>query len=71
MSSIYTYSVITSAAEAFKDKVPYLIALVEKDDGSHVLSRIEGYTEGREIKVGMPVEFVSDDEHGNPLFRLV
>lgn len=66
---IYTYSIITSAAEAFKDKCPYVIAIVERDDGSHVMARVEGYSEGQPVSIGMPVAAVGADEQGYAVYK--
>lgn len=67
-SEIYAYTVIHSAAEFFKDKVPYLVALVN-DGEQTVFTRIEGYTEGSEVHIGMEVE-LSSIENSIPIYRL-
>jgi len=69
-AKIYTYTVVTSAAEAFKDKVPYLIAVLEDETGRFT-SFVEGYKEGVEVKIGMEVEAVqAGDGAGNAVYRL-
>lgn len=65
---IYTYTVIRSTSEAFKDKTPYVMAVIDKGD-SKVLARIEGYNEDRAISIGMVVPFWKNDESGNPIYR--
>lgn len=65
---VYTYTVIRSTSEAFKDKTPYVMAVIDRGD-SKVLARIEGYKEGQEIAIGMKVPFVKNDEAGNPIYR--
>ncbi len=67
--TLYTYSVIHSAAEAFKDKTPYVIALVEAEGVPRHMARIEGYREGLAISIGMTVDFAGDDGHGNRTYR--
>jgi len=71
-ASIYTYSIIYTASEDFKDKTPFVVAVVE-DDNSRFLTRIENYKEGYddEIKIGMTVEFDRMDENGKPLYKFV
>lgn len=64
---IYTYSIVHSATEAFQDKVPYVIAVVENSDGRH-LARIEGYNEKTPVEIGMEVAFSRDDQDGNPVY---
>jgi uncharacterized OB-fold protein len=68
--TIFTYSVVHSGTEAFKDKTPYVVALVEENQGIR-LARIEGYTEGKLINVGMDVEFFAEDENGNPIYKFL
>lgn len=65
---IYTYSIIYSAAEAFKDTVPYVVAVVENSAGRR-LARIEGYTDKTRVEIGMEVEFLKADADGNPIYR--
>ena len=68
--TIFTYSVVHSGIEAFKDKTPYVVALVEENQGIS-LARVEGYTEGKLINVGMDVEFFAEDENGNPIYKFI
>ena len=68
--TVYTYSVIHSAAEEFKDRTPYVVALVEEDGQARVTSFLEGYDGQQEIYIGMAVEYVRDDPAGNPVFKV-
>lgn len=65
---VYTYTVIRSTSETFKDKTPYVMAVIDRGD-SKVLARIEGYQEGQAISIGMKVPFLKNDETGNPIYR--
>lgn len=67
---IYTFTVITSAAEDFRDKVPYAIAVVEEENRK-ALAFIEGYSDDMKIAVGQEVEFIRNDERGNPIYKFV
>lgn len=67
---IYAYTVIRSTSEAFKDKTPYVMAVVDRGDDK-VLARVEGYQEGQAISIGMKVPFWKNDEAGNPIYRFV
>lgn len=67
--SIYTYSIVRSATEAFKHKVPYVVALVD-DGGERRACLLEGYAEGVPVSIGMVVGYSHDDERGNPVYRL-
>jgi uncharacterized OB-fold protein len=66
---IYTYTIVYSAAEAFKDRTPYVVALVE-EGGRRAMSLLEGYRDGKDVKIGMEVEFVREDAAGNPIYKL-
>ena len=68
--TIFTYSVVHSGTDAFKDKTPYVVALVTENQGIS-LARVEGYTEGKFINVGMEVEFFAEDENGNPIYKFI
>lgn len=68
--TIFTYSIVHSGTETFKDKTPYVVALVEEGERIR-LARIEGYTEKTEIRVGMEVELPADDGAGTPLCRFM
>ena len=69
-ATIYSYTVIYSAAEAFKDKTPYAVALVD-EDGKRIMASIEKIITPEEIAVGAAVEFSCNDENGNPQYRLI
>jgi uncharacterized OB-fold protein len=68
--TLLTYSIVHSGTEAFKDKTPYVVALVEERQRIR-LARVEGYTEGTEVKVGMEVEFLAEDEKGGTIYRFI
>jgi uncharacterized OB-fold protein len=40
--TIYTETVVHIAPEAFRDQVPYQVAIVAFDDGGRLTARIEG-----------------------------
>lgn len=64
---IYTYTIINNATEAFRDNVPYVIAIIN-DGNNKTMARLERYVEGQQISVGIPVEFVDEE---NTVFRLL
>ncbi len=68
--TIYTYSIIHSGTDSFKDKTPYVVALVEEDRRIR-LARVEGYTEETQVNIGMEVEYLAADERDNPIFRFI
>jgi uncharacterized OB-fold protein len=71
---IYTFAVYRRAFHpAFKDDVPYVVAVVELEDGPFFLSNIVECNPD-EVSCGMPVEVVWEDvaeDFALPKFRRV
>jgi uncharacterized OB-fold protein len=66
--TLFTYSVVHSGMDAFKDQTPYVVALVK--EGQQIrLARVEGYTDRHELVVGMDVDFMAEDQEGHPIYR--
>jgi uncharacterized OB-fold protein len=58
---VYTYTVVYHATHAaMADKVPYISALVELDEGPRVLTNLRNCTEGN-VRVGMAVALVFEE----------
>ena len=70
IGTIYSYTIVTSAAEAFKDKTPYVLALVE-ENGAKVLAFIDSYRENMEIKIGDKVECIGTDDSGKKVYKFL
>ena len=68
-TTIYTYSVLFSSTEEFKDKTPYISAILEKENGERFASLVEGYTDGIAISVGQEVKSATNAE-GNTIYSL-
>ncbi len=70
--TVYTYTVVRRAATpAFADKVPYVLAIVELEEGPRMLTNIVGCPP-EEVSVGMPVRATFEkysDEVGLVFFR--
>ncbi len=66
---IYTYSIIYNTFESYEDKIPYVVAVVEDEEGNRYGAYVEGYKEGMEIHVGDSVERVGTGETGNLICR--
>ena len=50
---VYSFSVVHRApGPAFKDDVPYVVAIVKTDEGPHLLSRVTGVAP-EAVKIGM------------------
>jgi len=62
--NLYSYTVTHVPALGFEDKVPYLVGLVELDEGVRIISNLSGITEDN-AKIGMPLrvtwEKLTDD----------
>ena len=71
-ATIYSYSVIYSSTFDFQDKTPYLCAVLETSPENRLVSFIEGYKEGTEVKIGQQVYRVkSKDGIGADRYSLV
>lgn len=61
---VYSYTIVYRAPAAFADEVPYVVALVDLDEGARLLSRLVGVTPDS-VAIGMPVQVtfhpLSDD----------
>lgn len=68
--TILTYSVVHSGTDEFKDKTPYVVALV-KENQQIRLARVEGYDDQTYVTVGMEVAYTADDERNNPVYRFL
>lgn len=68
-SKIYTYSIVYSTSEQFEDKVPYVTAILEDDEGVRFPSFVAGYTEDEsEVFIGQEVVFMWSDEAGRAIY---
>jgi uncharacterized OB-fold protein len=54
---VYSYTLITSPPTGFELEVPYIIAIIELEEGARVTAQIvDGDYE--KVKIGLPVEMV-------------
>ena len=71
--TIYTFTIFRVAFhKAFKDKLPYTVAVIELDEGPKLVSNIVD-TPLNEVKIGKKVE-VTWDSYGNtflPKFKVI
>lgn len=66
---IYTYTVTRNTSLDFQDKTPYLVAILEDDNGNKKSEFIHGYTDGMEIHINDPV-VLEVDSNGNETHKL-
>ena len=69
-ATIYTYSVVYSSTEEFKDKTPYLTAILENEKGERFASLVDGYKDGAAVAVGQEVTYTGEDENGKATYSL-
>jgi uncharacterized OB-fold protein len=67
---VYTFSVVNSTTEAFKERAPYIVAVVIRSDGTRVVTLLEGYSPDKTIQIGAPVHLKHHDRLGNPVYVL-
>jgi uncharacterized OB-fold protein len=69
---VYTYTAVYHATHvAMKDKVPYISALIELEEGPRILTNLRNCSE-EEVSVGMPVRVLFEpltDEITLPQFE--
>jgi hypothetical protein len=63
---IRSFTVIYVAPEKFKDEVPYVVALINLDEGGAIMGRLIGVDPNKpeDIKVGTKVKFEASVEEG-------
>jgi uncharacterized OB-fold protein len=58
---VYSFTIVhRPPSSAFKDKVPYVVAIVALEEGPHLMTNIGGCAPD-EVRIGMPVEVVWED----------
>jgi uncharacterized protein len=70
--TIYSYTVVHQSPAAFADSVPYVVALIDLEEGVRLMSRVVD-TAPADVKIGAPVEVTFEDvtpEITLPMFRL-
>ncbi len=58
--TVYSYTIVRRAANpAFAEDVPYVLAVIELEEGPHLSGNVVGIAP-EEVRIGMPVEAVFD-----------
>ncbi len=65
---VHSFTVVHRAPPDFRDEVPYVVALVDLDEGVRMMTRLVG-VEPAGVAVGMPVEVAIQGEPRLPYFR--
>ncbi len=58
MGTIYSYTTMFSAPERFGEYVPYVVALIQLDEGPMITAQLTDVSP-EEVSIGMPVEMVT------------
>ncbi len=66
--TVYSFTVVHRAPAEFQDEAPYVVALVELEEGARMLTRLIG-VEPAAVRVSMPVEVTLQGEPRLPYFR--
>jgi uncharacterized OB-fold protein len=74
--TVYTFTVVyQNDLPPFRDRIPYVVAIVELDEGVRMTANIEGITP-EDVRCGMPVQVAFRDEQRSeeesvaiPIFR--
>ena len=67
---IYTYSILHSTSEEFKDRVPYVCAILERSNGERFASLLDGYKDGVKVDIGQVVRATGQDATGKTTYAL-
>ena len=65
---VYSYTVVHRAPPEFADEAPYVIALVDLDEGVRMMTRLVD-VDPKEVRVGLRVQVVFAGEPPAPHFR--
>ena len=65
---IHSYTVVHRAPPDYRDEVPYVVALVELDEGVRMMTRLVDVEPDR-VRVDMPVELAIRGDPRLPYFR--
>lgn len=68
--TIYSYTVVHVAGKELMDKVPFVVAVVELDEGGRVTTNIVD-SNIDDIKIGKSVKFSHLNDFDRPLFKLI
>jgi uncharacterized protein len=65
---VHSFTVVHRAPPDFRDQVPYVVALVDLDEGVRMMTRLVD-VEPAAVRVGLPVEVAIRGEPRLPYFR--
>ena len=66
--TVHSFTVVHRAPPAFAAEVPYVVALVDLEEGPRMMTRLLG-AEPAEVHIGMPVQVAIEGDPPLPYFR--
>lgn len=69
-ASVHSYTVVHRAPPAFAGDVPYVVALVDLEEGPRMMTRLLGIEPG-DVEIGMPVRVAIEGDPPLPYFRRI
>ena len=63
-AKLVSFTVIHVASDEFKEEVPYIVAIVELEEGTRVSGRLIGVDPTKPIEIGLGMDLVLDYEKG-------
>jgi len=67
---IYTWSILYSTFPVFSERIPYVSAILLREDGTRFSSLLEGYQDGMEVYIGQEVRYLGTDAQGRERYSL-
>ena len=68
--AVHSYTVVHRAPAAFAAETPYVVALVDLEEGPRLMTRLLG-VEPAEVEIGMPVQVAIEGDPPLPYFRRI
>jgi uncharacterized OB-fold protein len=71
--TVYSYTTVLDAPAGFDEQAPYVVALIQLDEGPMLTAQLTDLGDDAALEIGMPVEMVTrklrtDGEHGVILY---
>jgi uncharacterized OB-fold protein len=68
LGAVHSFTVVHRAPAEYRDDVPYVVALIDLDEGVRMMARLVDVAPG-DVRVGLPVEVAIQGEPRLPCFR--
>jgi uncharacterized OB-fold protein len=61
-AKIYTYSIVYVPSTEFKEQAPFIVTVLEDQEGNRFPAQIAGYDETLKVNIGDEVDFLGDNK---------